>query len=105
KFDIIELNAISGLNAESYSSFLFLGLKEFPDFLKGLAQQWINESKGLLIIPSVQSNIQNYNQFFASTGISAKYAGIKGSFSSPEMVTTAKINDTKHAVFQQVFDG
>ncbi|TNE74404.1 hypothetical protein EP331_01920 [bacterium] len=105
KFDIVELNALSGINAESYASFLFLGLKEFPDFLKSLTQQWINESKGLMIIPSVQSNLQNYNQFFASTGISAKYSGIKGSFSSPEVVTTAKIADAKHQIFQQVFDG
>ena len=104
EFTYLTLNDVEKLKSEVYSGYVLLGLIELPDFLKSIATDWLNEDRGLMVIPSIKSSLRSYNSFFSSVGISARYESILGSFSSPKIISSIDINDQAHPIYNQMFD-
>lgn len=103
-FDLMNLSDFTVQKADSYSAYIFLGLHEIPDFLVSSSQQWLTDEKGLIVIPSAQSAISSYNNFFSKLGISIRYKGFIGSFSKAEIVSKLRIHDFSHPIIQDLFD-
>lgn len=103
-FTYFSLAEINKLKAQEFSGYIFLGLKEIPEFLYGLSSEWLSDEKGLLVIPSTLSSIRSYNQFFAQIGLSLRYTGVQGSFSSPKIISTFGISDQAHPIYSSMFD-
>jgi hypothetical protein len=104
QFTFLDINEIEKMANTEFSAVWLLGLKQIPSFLSPIAQNWVNRSIGLLIVPSTQSMVDSYNRFFTSLGLSTRFEGIQGSFSAPKVVSTAKIVDESHPIFEPIFE-
>lgn len=104
QFTFMNVNEMDNLSREDIAAVWLLGLREIPSFMLPMAQNWINQSLGLLVIPSTQSSVESYNRLFSSLGLSTRYDGIQGSFSAPKVVATAKLADDAHPIFEPIFE-
>ncbi len=104
QFTFVDINEIDKISSEDVAAIWLLGLREIPSFVLPMAQNWINRSLGLLVIPSTQSTLESYNRLFSSLGLSTRYEGIQGSFSAPKVVATAKLADDAHPIFEPIFE-
>lgn len=104
EFTYFSLSELNKLKSEEFSGFIFLGLKEIPEFLYSLSSEWLSDGKGLLVIPSTLSSIRSYNQFFTRIGLSLRFTGVYGSFSSPKIISTFGISDQAHPIYTSMFD-
>ncbi|NCP83438.1 MAG: hypothetical protein GW823_00795 [Bacteroidetes bacterium] len=103
-FTFLNLNTLSLESENEYASIIFLGLKEIPNFLVNKAKEWVAADKGLLILPSVYASLSSYNELFSDLGLSMRYKGFAGSFSSASAVTQIQISDKEHPVLDQLFE-
>jgi hypothetical protein len=103
-FTFINLNSLSLESENDYAGVIFLGLKEIPDFLVNKAKDWVAADKGLLVFPSVYTSLTSYNEMFSKLGLSMRYRGFAGSFSSASAVTQILISDKEHPILDQLFE-
>ncbi len=88
---------------ENYEAIIFDELPTIPEFFfKGL-QSYVQNGGGIIVIPSEQLDIKNYNTFFREFNI-GEFVGVSGNFASSTSVAVGDQFLENHPIFKDVFD-
>lgn len=102
----IRFTSIDDLNPTdifNHDAIILDGLRSIPDFISQPLLDHVQAGAGLLLLPSAQGNISNYNRLLSSAGVRA-YTDVMGEYSSFRPITRMATPETGHPVIDSIFD-
>jgi hypothetical protein len=99
----VSVNELSNIDISLYDALILEGLNEVPEYLFTTIQEFVQNGKGLIFLPSETANIQNYNKFLNLFN-AGSFVGVLGEFASFESIAKGSELLEDHPIFSDLFD-
>lgn len=99
----VNLDEFGSTNFESFEAIIFDGLDQIPDYAHQRLQNYVQNGGGIVIFPSEQSDLQNYNRFFNLYN-AGNFVGVVGDYASFDIIASGNKLQEDHPIFTALFD-
>jgi hypothetical protein len=100
---VIDLEAFASTEIDNYDAVILEGLAEIPDFLHGTLQRFVQNGKGLIVLPGTRSSTTSYNRFLNSFN-AGRITGLRGDYGRFDEVARVDRLVEGHPVLDEIFD-
>jgi hypothetical protein len=99
----INLEAFASTDIDTYDAIILEGLAEIPDYMHGTLQRYVQNGKGLLVLPGTRSSTVSYNRFLNSFN-AGRITGLRGDYGRFDEVARLDRLVEGHPVLDEIFD-
>ncbi len=99
----ISNDELSNAQFNNYDAIILDGLRSIPEYTFEGLQNFVQSGKGLLVFPSQQTDIPNYNAFLSLFN-AGKIVGVIGDYASFNNVASGTELQEDHPIFSGLFD-
>ncbi len=103
KYNHINNEELSSVQFGDYDAIILDGLSTIPEYTFDALQEFVQSGKGLLVFPSQQTDISNYNAFLDLFN-AGRIVGVVGDYASFNRVASGTELQEDHPVFSGLFD-
>ncbi|MCA1802508.1 MAG: BatA domain-containing protein [Rhodothermaceae bacterium] len=99
----INLEAFASTEIDNYDAVILEGLAEIPEFMHGTLQRFVQDGKGLIVLPGTRTSVNSYNRFLNSFN-AGRISGLRGDYGRFEEVARLDRLVEGHPVLDEIFD-
>lgn len=99
----VNLDEFEGVNIEEFEAIIFDGLTKIPEYAFSRLQTYVQNGGGIVVFPSEQIEISNYNSFFGLYN-AGRYVGLVGDYASFNSIASGNQLQEDHPIFIELFD-
>ncbi len=99
----VNADEFGSTNFESFEAIIFDGLNQIPEYAHQRLQNYVQNGGGIVIFPSEQSDLQNYNRFFNLYN-AGNFVGVVGDYASFDIIASGNQLQEDHPIFTALFD-
>jgi hypothetical protein len=96
-------NSISNVDFDEFDAVILEGLENVPDYLFSILQGFVQEGKGLVILPGQRSSISSYNRFLSQFN-AGRITGLRGDYGTFEEIAKIDRLVEGHPVLDDIFE-
>ncbi|MFU8860507.1 MAG: BatA domain-containing protein [Cyclonatronaceae bacterium] len=99
----INTEALATVVIDDFDAAILDGLSEIPEFLHGALQRFVQNGKGLIILPGIRSSIPSYNKFLNAFN-AGRITGFAGDYGRFDEIARLDRLVEGHPVLDEIFD-
>ncbi|MEX0680597.1 MAG: BatA domain-containing protein [Balneolales bacterium] len=98
-----DVTSIREFEFENFDAIILESIQRIPDYLQAELVQFVQQGRGLFIIPSEQGISENYNRFLQQLN-AGSFTGMRGDYGRFEEIASFRPLDTGHLLTDDLFE-